>query len=99
MDKKLVKLESTYWRIAKIVGIIFTLINYQMWTSTGNVETTIKGMLLIGGVAVGVFLAINLLDVVVGMIRGIFKYIQRNIKDRRLLKGFYAKEIYEEESI
>lgn len=97
MDKKLVKLEGTYWKIAKIVGVIFTLINYQIWTSTGNLETAIKGMLLIIGVAVGVFIAINLLDLVVGMIRGIFKYIQRIIKDRRLLKGFYAAKNYKEE--
>lgn len=54
-------------------------------------------MLLIIGVAVGTFLAINLLDLVVGMIRGIFKYIQKTIKDRRLLKGFYARSNYEEE--
>lgn len=96
MDKKLVKLEGTYWKIAKIIGVIFTLINYQIWTSTGNAETAIKGMLLIIGVAVGVFIAINLLDLAIGMIRGIFKYIRRSIKDRRLLKGFYAKGNYDE---
>ena len=97
MDKKFTKIESTYWKIAKIIGVIFTLINYQIWTSTGNIETAIKGILLIIGVAVGVFIAINLFDLMVGMIRGIFKYIQRIIKDRRLLKGFYAAKNYEEE--
>lgn len=97
MDKKLVKLEGTYWKIAQIVGVIFTLINYEIWTSTSNIETAIKGIILIIGVAVGAFIVINLLDLVVGMIRGIFKYIQRTIKDRRLLKGFYAKGNYDEE--
>ena len=96
MDKKLVKLEGTYWKIAQIVGVIFTLINYEIWTNTSNIETAIKGILLIIGVAVGAFIVINLLDLVVGMIRGIFKYIRRSIKDRRLLKGFYAKGNYDE---
>lgn len=96
MDKKFTKIESTYWKIAKIIGVIFTLINYQIWVSAGNIATAIKGLLLIIGVAVAVFVAINLLDLVIGLIKGIFKHIHKSIKDRRVLKSFYSTESGEE---
>ena len=85
MNRKLEKLESTYWRISKIAGILFTLINYQMWTSPLH---TLKAVLIIIGVSVGSFVAINIIDLCVGVVVGIAKHINRKIKDRRLLKGF-----------
>lgn len=87
-NKKLLKLESTYWKIGKIVGVIFTLINHHLWISTGSIETAMKGLLLIVGAAVGVFVTINLIDLVLGLLKGVFKHIQRKIKDRRLVKEF-----------
>lgn len=87
-NKKLLKLESTYWKIAKIVGVLYTLINYHLWTSTDSIETAIKGSMLIIGAAVGMFVAINLIDLMLGLLKGVFKHIQRKIKDKRVLKDF-----------
>lgn len=86
MNKKLEKIEVTYWKIAKIISILFAIIDYKLWTEP---YSFIKAVLLIIGIAVGVFVAINLLDLIVGMIVGVFKHIHRKIKDRRLLKGFF----------
>ena len=44
--------------------------------------------MLIIGVSVGAFVAINLIDLCVGIVIGAVKRINRKIKDRRLLKGF-----------
>lgn len=93
MDKKLKKLEGIYWKTAKIVSVLFAIINYQLWTEP---YSFVKAVLLIIGIAVCVFVAINLLDLVVGMIAGIIKRIHRKIKDRRLLKGFCHSETVED---
>lgn len=85
MDEKLKRIESRYWKIAKIVSVLFVIINYQMWTAP---YSFVKVVLLIIGVAVGIFVAINILDILVGMIVGLIKHIHRRIKDRRLLKRF-----------
>lgn len=87
-NKKLLKLESTYWKIAKIVGLVFTLINYHLWISTGGIETVMKGLFLVVGAAVGVFVVINLIDLMLGLLKGVCKHIHRKIKDRRLVKEF-----------
>ena len=84
MNRKLEKLEGTYWKIAKIISVLFVIINYQLWTEP---YSFIKAVLLIIGIAVGIFVAINLLDLVVGMIAGILKEIRRKAKDKRILKG------------
>lgn len=89
MNRKLEKLESTYWKIGKIIGILFTIINYKMWTDPFNIVIPI---LLIIGVSVGVFVAINLIDLFLGVIIGVVKHIDRKIKDRRLLDGFCQME-------
>lgn len=93
LNRKLEKLESIYWKIGKVIGILFTIINYQIWTSSFNIVIPI---LIIVGVSVGAFIAINLIDLCVGMVIGIVKRIDRKIKDRRLLKGFYQSETIEE---
>lgn len=93
LNRKLEKLEGTYWKIGKVIGTLFTIINYQMWTSPFNIAIAI---LLIIGVSVGAFVAINLIDLCVGMIIGIVKHIDRKIKDRRLLKGFCQTGTIEE---
>lgn len=85
LNKKLEKLEGAYWKISKVIGVLFTIINYQMWTSPFNIAVAI---LLIIGVSACTFVAINLIDVCVGIVVGVVKRINRNIKDRRLLKGF-----------
>lgn len=93
MNKKLEKLENTYWKIAKIVGVLFLIINYQLWTEP---YSFIKAILLLVGVTVGMFVAINLLDLIVGIIAGIIKHIHRKIKDRRLLNGFCHSDTVED---
>ena len=93
LNRKLEKLESTYWKIGKVIGILFTIINYQIWTSPFNIAMPI---LVIVGVSVGAFIAINLFDLCVGIVISIVKRIDRKIKDRRLLKGFYQSETIEE---
>lgn len=88
MDEKFKRfkmIEVTYWKIAKIVSVLFVIINYQMWTAP---YSFIKAVLLIIGVAVGIFVAINILDIFVGMIVGLIKHIHRRIKNSRLLKRF-----------
>ena len=84
MNRKVEKLEGTYWKIAKIISVLFVIINYQLWTEP---YSFIKAVLLIIGIAVGIFVAINILDLVVGMIAGILKKIRRKAKDKRILKG------------
>ena len=84
MNKKLEKLEGTYWKIAKIISVLFVIVNYQLWTEP---YSFIKAVLLIIGIAVGIFVAINLLDLVVGMIASILKEIRRKAKDKRILRG------------
>ena len=84
MNRKFEKLEGTYWKIAKIISVLFVIINYQLWTEP---YSFIKAVLLIIGIAVGIFVAINLLDLVVGMIASILKEIRRKAKDKRILRG------------
>ena len=93
MNKKLEKLEGTYWKIAKIVSVLFAIINYQLWTEP---YSFIKAVLLLVGVTVGTFIAVNVLDLIVGMIAGIIKHIHRRIKDKRLLKGFCQSDSTED---
>lgn len=85
LNKKLEKLEGAYWKISKVIGVLFTIINYQMWTSPFNIAVAI---LLIIGVSACTFVAINLIDLCVGIVVGVVRRIDRKIKDRRLLKGF-----------
>ena len=59
LNKKLEKLEGAYWKISKVIGVLFTIINYQMWTSPFNIAVAI---LLIIGVSACTFVAINLID-------------------------------------
>ena len=42
------------------------------------------------------FVAINLIDLCVGIVAGVVKHIDRKIKDRRLLKGFCETGTIEE---
>jgi len=93
LNRKLEKLEGTYWKIGKAIGILFTIINYHMWTSPFNVVIAI---LLIIGVSACTFVTINLIDLCVGIVAGIVKQINRKIKDKRLLKGFCETGTIEE---
>ncbi len=93
MNKKLEKLEGAYWKISKVIGVLFTIINYQMWTSPFNIAVAI---LLIIGVSACTFVAINLIDLCVGIVVGVVRRIDRKIKDRRLLKGFCETGTIEE---
>lgn len=93
MNRKLEKLEGTYWKIGKIIGVLFTIINYQIWTSPFNIVIAI---LLIIGISVCTIVAINLIDLCVGIVVGVVRRIDRKIKDRRLLKGFCETGTIEE---
>ena len=79
------KLIRNYWSISKIVAVVFTICNYSMWTEPFSFIKAIA-MLVIGSVAT--FIAINVLDMVVGIIVGICKKIHRQVYDKRLLKAF-----------
>jgi hypothetical protein len=84
LNEKLKKLENTYWKISKLVSVIATLVILSVITS---VLSAIKTILLIIGIAIVTFLGLNLLDLLVGVVLSIAKYIKDAIRDRRLLKG------------
>ena len=85
MTKKMEKLIRNYWSISKIVAVVLTICNYSMWTEPFNFIKAIA-TLVIGSVAT--FIAINVLDMVVGVIVGICNKIYRHFYDKRLLKAF-----------
>lgn len=93
MNRKLEKLEGTYWKLAKVISVLLTIINYKIWTMPYSI---VKATLLLIGVAVGTFIAINVLDMIVGLVTGIIKYIHRKIKNKRVLKDFYESDITDE---
>ena len=86
MNRKIEKLVRNYWSISKIVGVLFTLWNYGMWTEPFNI---VKAVLIIIGVSVGTFIVINALDIVVGLIKKSCEAAKRYMHDKRLLKAFY----------
>ena len=89
MTKKMEKLVKNYWTISKIVAVLFTIWNYAMWTEPFNFAKAI--VMIIGG-SVVTFLAINLLDMIVGLIVCVCKKIHRHFYDKRLLKGFLEQK-------
>ena len=91
--KKTEKIEKTQWKISKIVSILVLIIGYKFWTMPYSI---VKAILLLIGVAVGTFIAINVLDMIVGLVTGIIKYIHRKIKNKRVLKDFYESDITDE---
>lgn len=82
-EMKLEKILSKYWSISKIVAVVLTICNYSMWTEPFSFIKAVA-ILVIGSVAT--FIAINVLDMVVGVIVGICKKINRHFYDKRLLK-------------
>ena len=82
---KLEKILSKYWSISKIVAVVLTICNYSMWTEPFSFIKAIA-ILVIGSVAT--FIAINVLDMVVGLIVSICQRIHRHFYDKRLLKAF-----------
>lgn len=89
MPKKMEKLVKNYWNISKIVAVLLTIWNYAMWTEPFSFAKAI--VMIIGG-AVVTFLAINLLDMIVGLIVLVCKKIHRHFYDKRLLKGFLEQK-------
>lgn len=85
MTKKIENLIRNYWSISKIIAVVLTICNYSMWTEPFNFIKAIA-MLVISSVAM--FIAINVLDMGVGVIVGICKKIHRHFYDKRLLKAF-----------
>ena len=85
MTKKMEKLIRNYWSISKIVAVVLTICNYSMCTEPYSFIKAIM-ILVLGSVAT--FIAINVLDMVVGLIVSICKKIHRQVYDKRLLKGF-----------
>ena len=85
MTKKMEKLVKNYWTISKIVAVLLTIWNYAMWTEPFSF---VKAIVMIVGGSVVTFLAINLLDMIVGVIVLVCKKIHRHFYDKRLLKGF-----------
>ena len=81
MTKKMEKLIRNYWSISKIVAVVLTICNYSIWTEPFSFIKAIV-ILIIGSVAT--FIAINVLDIIVG----ICKKIHRHFYDKRLLKAF-----------
>lgn len=70
---KLEKILSKYWSISKIVAVVLTICNYSMWTEPFSFIKAIV-ILILGSVAM--FIAINVLDMVAGIIVGICKKIR-----------------------
>lgn len=89
MDKKVEKIIKNYWKISKFVAVVLTICNYSMWTEPFYFIKAIV-MLVIGSVAT--FIAINVLDMVVGVIVGICKKVHRHFYDKRLLKAFCGQK-------
>lgn len=85
MTKRVEKLIRSYWNISKIIAVVLTICNYSMWTEPFNFIKAI-GMLVLGAIAT--FVAINALDIVVGLIVTVCKKIHRHFYDKRLLKAF-----------
>ena len=85
MTKKIEKLIRNYWSISKIVAVILTICNYSMWTEPFSFIKAIL-MLILGSVVT--FVAINVLDMVVGFIVRSCKKIHRHFHDKKLLKAF-----------
>ncbi len=83
------KLVRNYWTISKTVAVLLTIWNYAMWTEPFNFA---KAIVMISGGSVVTFLAINLLDMIVGLIVRICKKIHRHFYDKRLLKGFLEQK-------
>ena len=69
---KLEKILSKYWSISKIVAVVLTICNYSMWTEPFSFIKAIV-ILILGSAAM--FIAINVLDMVVGIIVGICKKV------------------------
>ena len=89
MTKKMEKLIRNYWSISKIVAVVFTICNYSMWTEPFSFIKAIA-ILVIGSVAT--VIAINVFDMIVGVIVGICKKIHRHFYDKRLLKAFCGQK-------
>ena len=87
MNARLIKLEKVYWKIGGIIAVLFTLVNYHMWTEPFNI---IKAVMMILASSIEFFVAINIIDLLAGVVSGIISYIGRVIKNRRLLKWFYS---------
>ena len=85
MTKKMEKLIRNYWSISKIVAVVLTICNYNMWTEPFSF---IKAIVILVISSVAMFIAINVLDMVVGLIVSICKKIHRHFYDKRLLKAF-----------
>ena len=85
MTKKIEKLIRNYWSISKIVAVILTICNYSMWTEPFSFIKAIL-MLVLGSVVT--FVAINVLDMVVGFIVRSCKKIHKHFYYKKLLKAF-----------
>lgn len=85
MTKKIEKLIRNYWSISKIVAVTLTICNYSMWTEPFSFIKAIL-MLVLGSVVT--FVAINVLDMVVGFIVRNCKKIHKHFYDKKLLKAF-----------
>lgn len=79
------KLIKNYWSISKIIAVVFTICNYSIWTEPFSFIKAIV-ILVLGSVAT--FIAINALDMAIGLIVSICKKIHRHFYDKRLLKEF-----------
>lgn len=88
-EMKLEKILSKYWSISKIVAVVLTICNYSMWTEPFSFIKAIA-ILVIGSAAM--FIAINVLDMIVGVIVGICKKIHKHFYDKRLLKAFCGQK-------
>lgn len=80
---KLKMIETTYWKISKIVSVMVLIVGYKYWTMPYSI---VKAVILLTGVAVGTFVAINLLDMLIGLIKAICGYIKLTIRNCRALK-------------
>lgn len=84
MENKVRKLIRNYWNISKTVAVLLTIWKYDMWTQPFNF---IKAIVLIIEGSVVMFLAINFLDMAVGLIKMVCQKIYRYFYHKKLLKN------------
>lgn len=85
MTNKMETLIINYWSVSKIIAVVLTICNYSMWTEPFSF---IKAIAILVTGSVATFIAINVFDMVVGVIVSICKKVHRHFYDKRLLKAF-----------
>lgn len=91
-DNKLEGIITKYWKVSKIVGVLFTLCNYEMWINPFNI---IKAIFILLGMSAMVFVCINIIDILIGTIKMTRFKIKRKRHEERLVDEFIHNNLEE----